>query len=87
MKAFPSQGYKERGDRIWDDRDKEWKPYTVDEKVEHSGMELRDYFAAKAMQGLLSNPEYFTDVGGTDKVKTSLLAYTHADAMMEARKK
>jgi hypothetical protein len=47
------------------------------------GMDLRDYFAAKAMQGLLSSPN-------CDKeVNVSLIcaySYTFADEMMKARK-
>ncbi len=47
-----------------------------------NGMTLRDYFAAKAMQGLLT--------GGGDFEKFSHLAadaYAIADAMLEARAK
>lgn len=47
-----------------------------------SGMTLRDYFAAMALQGLLSR-------GGSDKINVSdILAqrtYQIADAMLEAR--
>lgn len=42
------------------------------------GMTLRDYFAAKAMQGFLS-----AGTTGTDYIPD--LAYRYADAMMEAR--
>jgi len=45
------------------------------------GMTLRDYFAAKAMQGLLANP----DVKHIDFVAPT--AYTMADAMMKEREK
>jgi hypothetical protein len=50
--------------------------------VEH-GMTLRDYFAAKAMQGLLR------DSNANDGLWhiQVLFAYKVADAMMEARKK
>jgi cytochrome c553 len=44
------------------------------------GMELRDYFAAKALQGLLN--EAHNDY--SDQAITEL-AYSLADAMMEAR--
>ena len=47
---------------------------------EESGMTLRDYFAAKAMQGWATNP----DSGCANKVAE--WAYTMADAMLEARK-
>ena len=43
-----------------------------------NGMTLRDYFAAKAMHGLLAN-------GGTDAGLMSHAAYIVADAMLAAR--
>lgn len=56
------------------------------ENVEaYYGMTLRDYFAAQAMQGLLANPEYMKDIGGTDHEKTARLAYVMAYAMLMAR--
>ncbi len=47
-----------------------------------SGMELRDYFAAQALQGLLNeaNSDFADDA-------IAELAYSLADAMMEARDK
>ena len=45
----------------------------------NQGMTLRDYFAAKAMQAILSNAETFWDGAAP-------LAYEYADAMLEARK-
>jgi hypothetical protein len=58
------------------------KPENIDElKSMSRGMTLRDYFAAKAMEGILANSEWggvFTDV--------SQDAYRMADAMLEARK-
>ena len=45
------------------------------------GMELRDYFAAKAMQGLTA--KYGNDGDPETRSKES---YRLADAMMEARK-
>ena len=50
------------------------------------GMSLRDHFAAKAMAGLMANPVFFEDVGGTDSARTARLAYLTADAMLAARK-
>ena len=50
--------------------------------VEH-GMTLRDYFAAKAMQGVCANSKN-KDVYSPDLANWS---YEVADAMMEARKK
>ena len=57
--------------------------------VKHDGMTLRDYFAAKAMQGIHANTnsdqletetyeEYVSDL--------ARCAYQQADAMLEARK-
>ena len=48
-------------------------------EIEHNGMTLRDYFAAKAMQGMMVDVEqprcdYIADI-----------AYEMADAMMKAR--
>ena len=50
--------------------------------LNNQGMDLRDYFAAKAMQYWLSNP---IDNRQTEKLCEG--AYQIADAMMEARKK
>jgi hypothetical protein len=44
-------------------------------------MDLRDYFAAKAMQSLLWNP----DAGLDSKEDICLAAYEYADMMMEIR--
>ena len=46
----------------------------------HRGMSLRDYFAAKAMEGHLSNPYTYND---PDIVAKS--AYEVADAMLKQR--
>jgi hypothetical protein len=45
------------------------------------GTTLRDYFAAKAMQAILSNPEY-----GDEDDSLAGAAYYVADAMLKARK-
>ena len=47
-----------------------------------SGMTLRDYMAAKAMQGLLAADTGFTMYSA----KIAELAYEQADAMLKARK-
>lgn len=47
-----------------------------------TGMDLRDYFAAKAMQGLLADTEI-----RQSWAKFAEDAYEVADAMMEAREK
>ena len=59
------------------------------------GMNLRDYIAAKAMQGIIST---FSDEGArvlitqnaahqgvTEKQRVAIAAYEYADAMLEAR--
>jgi hypothetical protein len=56
-----------------------------------SGMTLRDYFAAKAMQGIYACPDHVTEPdgsGGPDPLTDSdiaRLAYAMADAMLKAR--
>jgi len=56
------------------------------------GMDLRDYFAAQAMQALLSQKDWFHNAGRWDSVeqmtkKYANEAYSFADAMMKAREK
>jgi hypothetical protein len=56
-------------------------------QVEH-GMDLRDYFAAKAMQGMMSDPDH--QLGAWDNYvdwhkNLTSQAYQIADAMMKAR--
>jgi hypothetical protein len=46
----------------------------------HGGMDLRDYFAAKALQGFLANPKY----AEFDHTAVEC-SYQIADAMMKAR--
>ena len=48
-------------------------------RTDQTGMALRDYFAAKAMQGLLASDVY----APIESFATR--AYAMADAMMEAR--
>lgn len=48
--------------------------------TEHRGMDLRDYLAAKALQGLLASDVH------ASKTEFAERAYAMADAMMEARK-
>ena len=47
------------------------------------GMSLRDYFAASALNGLLSLP----DNGLVGCEEHALFAYMHADAMLKEREK
>jgi hypothetical protein len=48
-------------------------------KRDELGMDLRDYFAAKAMQG------YMNDGYDYDPVQVAKQAYTQADIMMKVR--
>ena len=50
------------------------------------GMTLRDYFAAKAMQGLISRKECFNfDTFKDDPLRVARWAYDEADAMLKAK--
>jgi hypothetical protein len=60
------------------------------EVMSTGGASLRDYFAAKAMQGMASDPEIY--FGTNEKPYNpwpwiAEQAYKAADAMLEARKK
>lgn len=50
------------------------------------GMELRDYFAAKAMQGLLANPSLHAEILKMGQSWIYDSAYAIADKMIEVRK-
>ena len=55
---------------------------------EHNGMDLRDYFAAKAMQSLINDEKLkSTIIEMNEKISKVIpkLAYDYADAMMKAR--
>ena len=53
------------------------------------GMTLRDYFAAKAMQGLIAHEERAKQLGshnlGDFDERVAVAAYRYADAMLKAR--
>ena len=54
----------------------------------HNGMDLRDYFAAKALQGLLANPGCdYTPMTATAQAQAVADAYGLADAMLQERDK
>ena len=60
-------------------------------EVIKGGMDLRDYFAAKALQGIMNqDPDtlfrVFSKTGQTLSVAVSEMAYTFADAMLKTRK-
>jgi len=54
--------------------------YIEDQETNSHGMTLRDYFAAKAMQSILSDPNYSSP---DDKLAEA--SYWIADAMIKAR--
>ncbi len=60
-------------------------PTHPDAPLSCDGMTLRDYFAAKAMQGLIASPRGTPD--GKDATDTyyAKCAYLMADAMLKAR--
>ena len=54
----------------------------------HDGMTLRDYFAAKALQGLLANPKLSNEIlkhGGAASGWIEDSAWAFGDAMLKAR--
>ena len=61
---------------------------TPTHNLQNDGMTLRDYFAAKAMQGMLADPDTARTV---QKARRKLdeavadMAYMFADAMLKAR--
>ena len=59
-------------------------PTTGNTKLEE-GLDLRDYFAARAMQGLIASPRGTPDGSAATDVYYAKCAYLVADAMMEAR--
>ena len=69
----------------------------IETKKFNEGMELRDYFAAKAMQAILTKTPLLSETGEHGKKASHkdisdlhrnicFTAYSIADAMMEARK-
>ncbi len=63
-------------------------PHAFNAESAQLGMDLRDYFAAKAMQALMSH-ETFINAVSAQRVPPSALvtqAYMFADLMMEERK-
>ena len=56
---------------------------SCDETIQYSGMTLRDYFAAKALQGMHARDQF--DSGQARPEQRAKLAYIDADAMLKAR--
>jgi hypothetical protein len=64
------------------------KAFPISSNHYEHGMDLRDYFAAKALQGLLANPKLSNQIlkeGGAFGGWIEKSAYGWADAMMKAR--
>ena len=61
------------------------KPHSGATQYAQEGMSLRDYFAAKALQGLIHHFDFgtFRD----DPMRLAWWAYDAADEMMKAREK
>ena len=57
------------------------KAFPNPNNTQQAGMDLRDWFAGLAMQGMLANPQV------TVRPETAKRAYYMADVMMEERKK
>ena len=58
------------------------RPFSGTTAYAQEGMTLRDYFAAKAMHGIISDPD--TQMSYQE---IAIRAYQYADAMLEMRKK
>lgn len=57
--------------------------YSITNRTYHdAGMDLRDYFAAKIIQGMVANSAFESIEG---MVNSTRVAYMIADAMMKAR--
>jgi hypothetical protein len=64
------------------------KAFPITSSCDHEGMDLRDYYAAAALQGLLANPKLASHIlkeGGAYGGWIEHAAFGWADAMMEAR--
>ena len=56
--------------------------YSSEDRIFNEGMDMRDYFAAAVLQGVLANPK------GTGTIEDiAIYAYDLADAMMLYREK
>ena len=58
--------------------------FPLDDGV-HRGMTLRDYFAAKALQGFMVGLKPAQDIGPEMQDRIALGMYSMADAMLKAR--
>jgi hypothetical protein len=76
MKAFPGMDIRAQYEGSWDD--KFLVPFT--------GMDLRDYFAAKAMQAIIGKADDRSTTIEEVVLWVGHYAYKVADAMIEERK-
>ena len=60
-------------------------PYNPQFNSQHNGMDLRDYFAAKAMQAIIGKADQRSTTVEEVDLWVGHYAYTVADAMIEAR--
>jgi hypothetical protein len=61
--------------------------YLTSEYAPVGGMDLRDYFAAKALQGAIAHGLFNAQKEGADYAEfLSVIAYVYADEMIKARK-
>jgi hypothetical protein len=71
----------------WNNKQPSAFPFSTESYTEF-GMTLRDYFAAKAMQGLLANPKLANEIlknGGSQSGWIEDSAFAFADAMLKVR--
>jgi hypothetical protein len=61
------------------------KAFPNPHRTDQLGMTLRDYFAAKAMQGLIASPRGTPDGKDATDAYYAKAAYVMADAMLKAR--
>jgi len=54
-------------------------------EIDQNGMTLRDYFAAKALQGFMVGLKPAQDIGPEMQDRIALGMYSMADAMLKAR--
>ena len=64
----------------------ELRPFNADWAAD-PGMSLRDYFAAKALEGILAFPGTLDGDHNKSPSTVARAAYNYADAMIEARSK
>lgn len=61
--------------------------YIEDEETNSHGMTLRDYFAAKSMQAVITDSMNHNDGGAVYYTEVAEISYEMADAMLKARSK